>query len=191
MMTSARPMAMSRSRVQMRISLRRLFAEEAVAGAEAAGALAEAGAEQRAGPGFSGEVAVPRCLWSERSILGTWLFIAWASRRAPDAILIPCAEKVRRRKALHPLRFRRTGPRYMLYSSTLWLNGLGRDGSVGDIRRVGGTAGMLRGEFSSTARRVSARLQEEPFRCDSLRAALWRRRPARWLFRGRTRRRRI
>ena len=158
MMTSARPMAMSRSRVQMRISLRRLFAEEAVAGAEAAGALAEAGAEQRAGPGFSGEVAVPRCLWSERSILGTWLFIAWASRRAPDAILIPCAEKVRRRKALHPLRFRQTGPRYMLYSSTLWLNGLGRDGSVGDIRRVGGKR-VIEGSERGNDRRLCAKNQ--------------------------------
>src|SRR5207249_12309998 len=86
-MTTAKPMAMSRSRVQTRISLRRVFEGGAESAAGAAGEFTGPGTEERAGPGFSGEVESPRCFWSERSILGTWLFIAWASRRAPDAIL--------------------------------------------------------------------------------------------------------
>src|SRR5437867_1840410 len=86
MMTSARPMAMSRSRVQTRISLRRVFAG-AASGAGVAEVFAEAGTEEITGPGFSGGVEAPRCFWSERSILGASLFIAWASRRAPVAIL--------------------------------------------------------------------------------------------------------
>ena len=87
MMTSARPMAISRSRVHTRISLRRLFVGEAASEAGVAEALAEAGTEEITGPGFSGGVDALRCFWSERSILGALLFIAWASRRAPVAIL--------------------------------------------------------------------------------------------------------
>src|SRR5215472_3125391 len=86
MMTSARPMAMSRSRVQTRISLRSVFAEDGGPPAEPAGTFAEPEGEDRRESGFSGEVEEPRCFWSERSILGTVLFIAWASRRAPVAI---------------------------------------------------------------------------------------------------------
>src|SRR5258708_16650089 len=88
MMTRARPMAMSRSRVQTRISLRRLAAGEAAL----AGGLAAADTEERRGSGFSGDVEAPRCFCGERSILGALLFIARASRRAPVAIL-PDARK--------------------------------------------------------------------------------------------------
>src|SRR6266568_3794459 len=86
MMTSASPMAMSRSRVHTRISLRSVFEEEGVLGAGRACEFAEAGTEQTAGPGFSGEVEAPRCFCSERSILGTLVFIARGSRHAPVAI---------------------------------------------------------------------------------------------------------
>lgn len=77
---------MSRSRVQTRISLRSVFAEDAAPLAALAETLAEPEGEDRWESGFSGEVAEPRCFWSERSILVTVLFIAWASRRAPVAI---------------------------------------------------------------------------------------------------------
>ncbi len=77
---------MSRSRVQTRISLRRLLAGEAVSEAGAEGEAAEAGTEEITGPGFSGGVEAPHCFWSERSILGALLFIARASRPAPHAI---------------------------------------------------------------------------------------------------------
>src|SRR5437867_7786157 len=87
MMTMARPMAMSRSRVQTRISLRRLAAREAALGAGLADAFTAADPAERRGAGFSGEVEAPRCFWSERSILGALLFIARGSRRAPDGIL--------------------------------------------------------------------------------------------------------
>src|SRR5215472_14689051 len=86
MITSARPMAMSRSRVHTRISLRRVFAGEDASGAGAV-AFAETGTEEITGPGLSGAGEAPRCFWSERSILGALVFIARASRRAPDAIL--------------------------------------------------------------------------------------------------------
>src|SRR5690242_7562147 len=85
MMTRARPMAISRSRVQMRISLRRLLAGEAFSDAREAPAFDETGTEDRGDSGFSGWVEAPRCFWSERSILGALVFIAWASQRAPHA----------------------------------------------------------------------------------------------------------
>src|SRR5215472_667461 len=85
MMTSARPMAISRSRAQTRISLRSVFAGEAASGVGAV-EFAEAGTEEITGAGFSGGVEAPRCFRSERSILGALLFIAWASRPAPHAI---------------------------------------------------------------------------------------------------------
>src|SRR5207237_6397856 len=90
MMTRARPMAMSRSRVQTRSSLRRLFAGEPASGEAAAGEFAETGVLENEGSGFSGWVEAPRRFWSERSILGATLFIAWATRGAPDAILVLC-----------------------------------------------------------------------------------------------------
>src|SRR6266704_5809226 len=94
MMTRARPMAMSRSRVQTRISLRRLAACEAALGAALAGGLAAAETEERRGSGFSGDVEAPRCFCGERSILGALLFIARASRRAPVAILPDARKKL-------------------------------------------------------------------------------------------------
>src|SRR5207249_6755569 len=66
MMTSARPIAMSKSRVQTRISLRSVFAEDAAPLAAPADAFAKSG-EDRRESGFSGEVTEPRCFWSERS----------------------------------------------------------------------------------------------------------------------------
>src|SRR5215469_1704530 len=86
MMTSARPMAMSRSRVQTRISLRSVLAEDVAPPATPADTFAEPGGEDSRESGFSGEVEEPRCFWSELSMVGTVLFIAWASRRAPVAI---------------------------------------------------------------------------------------------------------
>src|SRR5689334_22373489 len=99
-MTSASPMAMNRSRVHTRISLRRVFEAEAESGAGAAGEFTGPGSEERTSPGLSGEVEVPRCFWSERSILGTCLFIAWASRCAPVAISHFTQQSVERDGAL-------------------------------------------------------------------------------------------
>src|SRR5215470_17057364 len=87
MMTSARPIAMSRSRVQMRISLRRLLAGVTVSPAALAGVFVGA-AEDRGESRLSGWVEAPRCFWSERSILGALVFIAWALQRAPHAICV-------------------------------------------------------------------------------------------------------
>src|SRR5215831_2547875 len=93
MMTSARPIAISRSRVHTRISLRSVFAGEAASGAGLVDEFTVAGTEEITGPGFSGGVAAPRCFWSERSILFAWLFIAWGSPRAPHAIWFRCAKQ--------------------------------------------------------------------------------------------------
>src|SRR6516164_4944655 len=70
MMTSARPMAMSKSRVHTRISLRSVFAEDTAPLAAPPEAFAATGREDRSESGFSGEVSEPRCFWSERSIVG-------------------------------------------------------------------------------------------------------------------------
>src|SRR6266566_742305 len=70
MMTSARPMAMSKSRVQTRISLRSVFAEDRAPLEALADAFTKTGGEDRRESGFSGEVTEPRCFWSERSIVG-------------------------------------------------------------------------------------------------------------------------
>src|SRR5215472_11167600 len=70
MMTSARPMAMSKSRVQTRITLRSVFAEDTAPLAAPPEAFAATGSEDRSESGFSGEVSEPRCFWSERSIVG-------------------------------------------------------------------------------------------------------------------------
>src|SRR5262249_19518767 len=61
MMTRASPIAMSRSRVQMRISLRRLLAGEELADAGEAGAFDETGTGDTGEAGFSGCVEAPRC----------------------------------------------------------------------------------------------------------------------------------
>src|SRR5215472_12510849 len=66
-MTSARPIAISRSRVQTRISLRREFAGDATSQA-GADEFPETGIEEITAPGFSGRVEAPRCFGSERSI---------------------------------------------------------------------------------------------------------------------------
>src|SRR5215469_16723275 len=85
-MTSARPIAISRSRVQTRISFRREFVGDATSQA-GADEFPETGIEEITTPGFSGRVEAPRCFGSERSILCALLFIAWASRPAPLAFL--------------------------------------------------------------------------------------------------------
>src|SRR5713226_53999 len=113
MMTKARPMAMSRSRVQTRISLRRLFAAETVLGAGPAGGFAETRGVERRASGFSGEVGAPRCFWSERSIFIAPLFIAWPSRRAPDAILPDARKRAGRCETLLFLKIL-TGPPALL-----------------------------------------------------------------------------
>src|SRR5437867_11710753 len=89
MMTSARPIAMSKSRVQTRISLRSVFAEDAAPLAALADAFAKSG-EDRRESGFSGEVTEPRCFWSERSIVGAYIIysICVAERASCDFVIL-------------------------------------------------------------------------------------------------------
>src|SRR5690242_5604200 len=94
MITSARPIAIRRSRVQTRISLRRECAGAGRPAAVASGrSLLTPGVnwlsvarEGDAGAGFSGDVEVAGCFSSGLSILGRLVFIAWPLRPAPDAI---------------------------------------------------------------------------------------------------------
>src|SRR5438445_13818946 len=97
MITNARPIAIRRSRVQTRISLRR---ECAGAGRPVAvdseRSLLTPGVnwlavarEDDAGAGVSGDVEVAGCFSSCLSILRRLVFIAWPLRPAPDAILPP------------------------------------------------------------------------------------------------------
>src|SRR5712664_764240 len=77
MMTSARPMAIKRSRVQTRISLRRECGDAGRSG----GAIGDT-----AGAVVSGDAVVVTCFSSELSIFGCLVFIACPPRPAPDAI---------------------------------------------------------------------------------------------------------
>src|SRR5713226_4799056 len=86
MMTSARPMAMSRSRVQTRNSLRREFAGIERSGGEVAAARPEVTMEDDAGSEVSGGVEVASGFSSELSIFGCLVFIACPSQPAPDGI---------------------------------------------------------------------------------------------------------
>src|SRR6267378_4618228 len=95
MITSARPMAINRSRVQTRISLRRECsgADRSAAGLESGCSLltvavtwAVVATEEDAGSRVSGEVEVAGCFSSGLSIFRCLVFIAWPSRPAPDAI---------------------------------------------------------------------------------------------------------
>src|SRR5438046_9445890 len=97
MITNARPIAIRRSRVQTRISLRR---ECAGAGRPVAvdseRSLLTPGVnwlavarEDDAGAGVSGDVEVAGCFSSCLSIFRRLVFIAWPSRPARDAILPP------------------------------------------------------------------------------------------------------
>src|SRR5882724_7130312 len=79
MMTSARPMAMSRSRVQTRISLRRECA--VVLGPEGEAIMAG-----ETGSGLSGIAEVGGSFSSALSIFGCHVFIARASQAALDLI---------------------------------------------------------------------------------------------------------
>src|SRR5712664_4696636 len=95
MMTRARPMAIKRSRVQTRISLRR---ECSGSGRSAPPVASDRSVrkfavvwpafatEGSAGVMVSGEVEAAGCFSSGRSIFGCLVFIAWPLRRAPDAI---------------------------------------------------------------------------------------------------------
>src|SRR5437667_785841 len=99
MMTSARPIAMSKSRVQTRISLRSVFAEDAAPLAAPADAFAKSGEERRES-GFSGEVTEPRCFWSERSIVGASIIYSMgvAARASCDFGMLR-----KKRRAMRPL----------------------------------------------------------------------------------------
>src|SRR5438132_14391190 len=102
MMTSARPIAMSKSRVQTRISLRSVFAEDAAPLAPLAApadAFAKSG-EDRRESGFSGEVTEPRCFWSERSIVGASIIYSMgvAARASCDFGMLR-----KKRRAMRPL----------------------------------------------------------------------------------------
>src|SRR5215469_4002458 len=96
MMTSARPMAMSKSRVQTRISLRSVFAEDAAPLAAPPEALAATGSEDRSESGFSGEVSAPRCFWSERSIVGASVIYSMAAAARASCDFSHVAQKSRR-----------------------------------------------------------------------------------------------
>src|SRR5206468_11846954 len=97
--TNAGPIAMTRSRVQTRISVRRECAGAGRPVALASGrSLFAPGVnwlavarEDDAGAGVSGDVEVAGCFSSSLSILRRLVFIAWPLRPAPDAILPPVA----------------------------------------------------------------------------------------------------
>src|SRR5689334_18040444 len=94
MITSARPMAIRRSRVHTRISLRKECGSAGLSAALASErsllTLAVIGLtvnrEDDAGAGVSGDVEVAGCFSSSLSILRRLVFIAWPLRPAPDAI---------------------------------------------------------------------------------------------------------
>src|ERR1700694_2112555 len=94
MITKARPTAISRSRVQTRISFRKECsgADRSAAALESdrsrltfAAARSAVTTEDDAGTWVSGEVEVAACFSSDLSIFGCLVFIARPSRRAPDA----------------------------------------------------------------------------------------------------------
>src|SRR5438128_9598809 len=95
MITSARPMAIRRSRVHTRISLRKgcggaglsaaLASERSLLTLTAIGLTVTR--EDDAGAGVSGDVEVAGCFSSSLSILRRLVFIAWAFILAPDSIL--------------------------------------------------------------------------------------------------------
>src|SRR6266699_4143387 len=85
MMTSARPMAISRSRVQTRISWRREFAGADRSEITFAVAWAPAITEDATGAGISGCGVAAKGFSFELSIFGCLIFIACSLRRAPDA----------------------------------------------------------------------------------------------------------
>src|SRR5215472_7443954 len=106
MITSASPMAISRSRLHTRISFRRLFPVGVLAGgvtsaATGASAVTAPGVvletEDSEVPGFSGDVEGAGCFSSERSICCRLVFIARASQPAPVAILPTHTKKQQRR----------------------------------------------------------------------------------------------
>lgn len=111
---------MSRSRVQTRISLRSVFAEDAAGLAVPEDTFAEPGGEDSRGSGFSGKVEEQRCFWSERSILVTVLFIARALRRAPVAISFFAQRATGHAKPL-PVRFSPIRERFTPRSQAVWL----------------------------------------------------------------------
>src|SRR6266705_2891040 len=112
--TRARPMAIRRSRVQTRISLRK-----ECSGTDRSGAAAEPGSslltldviwaafttEEDAGTGVSGAVEVAGCFSSILPILRCLVFIAWPSRPAPDAFWGRVRSAEGESDLLHRLRF--------------------------------------------------------------------------------------
>src|SRR6266566_8801935 len=112
--TRARPMAIRRSRVQTRISLRK-----ECSGTHRSGAAVEPGGslltldviwaafttEEDAGTGVSGAVEVAGCFSSILSIFRCLVFIAWPSRPAPDAFCRRCRRSVEAAVPLHAVRF--------------------------------------------------------------------------------------
>src|SRR2546423_10912497 len=91
-MTRARPMAMSRSRVQTRISVRKVCA---VGDPEDNGAAGV----RTAGAGLSGTSVRRGFFSSALSIFGCLVFITWASHTAPyfdDGVALSAAGQLRR-----------------------------------------------------------------------------------------------
>src|SRR5438067_11763198 len=125
MITNARPIAIRRSRVQTRISLRR---ECAGAGRPVAvdserslltpGVNWLAAREDDAGAGVSGDVEVAGCFSSSLSILRRLVFIAWPLRPAPDAIYRFVSEGEACRVSVLLLRFVEPPARCSAISST-------------------------------------------------------------------------
>src|SRR5260370_24953583 len=115
MITRARPMAIRRSRVQRRISLRKECSgkERSTLTLVTDCPLRKFGAvwpavttEGSAGARVSGDVEVGDCFSSGLSIFGCLVFIAWPSRPAPDAIYRDCIGRAKLpRFALHLVRF--------------------------------------------------------------------------------------
>src|SRR5260370_25847895 len=93
MMTSARPMAMSRSRVHTRISWRRECSGAVRSDSTFTVAWPAVITGEDTGAGFSGGGVFLKCFSFELSILGYLVFIACSSQRAPDAF-VTCPRSV-------------------------------------------------------------------------------------------------
>src|SRR5712691_4337298 len=108
MMTSAKPMAINRSRVHTRISLRKECTEAGRSAREMSRDRSEV--TEVATAGVSGEAGGASCFSLELSIFGCLVFIAWPSQHAPESFFAGHAKGSAADLAeLHLLRF--TSPR--------------------------------------------------------------------------------
>src|SRR5712691_5594586 len=110
MITSAKPMAINRSRVHTRISLRKECTVAGRSAREMSRDRSEVTMEVDAGAGVSGAAGGASCFSLELSIFGCLVFIAWPSQHAPESFFAGHAKGSAADLAeLHLLRF--TSPR--------------------------------------------------------------------------------